>query len=786
MKKIISPKNYRSSLFPKYFCVIFSLLLLSCFFFDTKKENVMKEKLLTRAEEAVRNENFIEAFDLYNLLISLDAASKEANFQLEKLYERFREYNRAINLVSKYKHLVPKDTNFDSILGELYYKAALYDKAIPYFGNGKISSLKKAISLEKTYQLAEAESMYILLAPSFEIISGFLSKRISYCQAAKGVPESVVDLFDRLGKTIKDKTEKYIIATELLHNFTENENFDEALRLISLMKKEYPKKDNILNLKKANLLFSMEQEEKAFELYHTILSKGGSSGYRAGIKLLDAQKLLSGEYFTFAVLCYSMGDFRTARDLLKDYVEKSKNKYAHYLLGMSYYKLGQNKYAVIEFKKLKDSYPEKKQTILYYLGKAEEKTGDYVSAMKSYTDAAKNKKSKYADNAIYLSGLLKEDEGEFDAALEIYKKIKKEFKQGDYLYKTMLRGAILSYRKNDYSLSEEFLTRALQISRKGRSDHVSALYWLGRIEHEKGNIEKRDSIWSQIKVRTPLGYFAFLLGNDKITTDENDTKKWLSTWTDTVINLSEQDKIHWQRGITFLDIGLVKQAEKSFSKMQIKPFTAYRLAELFKEKGFDYESILYSLKVKANSPGSYFSRAPLEFLRIEYPLLYLPTIISESKKYNIEPDIMAAIIHQESAYQRNAVSVANAIGLTQLLPSVAEEVAADHKIDYHGPDDLKNKPELSIQLGTAHFAKLQNKFKNYEFSLAAYNAGERKAKEWKRKWGNDYPTYFDMITYSETRGYVKRVLAKRKIYNILWNLESLDESLKATVTTSAN
>jgi|GEM_PF-5015944 len=786
MKKTISEKNFIRKYVAKSFFVIFSLLLLSCFFFDTKREFVVQEKLLLQAQDAAINERFIEAFDLYNLLLSLDKISKQGTSELEKLYEKFREYNRAIRLICDYKKLVPKDADFDSILGELYYKTGNYEKAIPYLKDGSISSLKKAMCLEKTYRLAKAESIYTSLAPSFEIISGYLSTRIAYCQAAKGVPESVVDLFQRLGKAIKNKKEKYIIAIELLDNFTKNENYDDALRLISLLQKEYIEKENTLNLREANIFCSMKEEEKGFELYHAILTKGGSSGYQAGIKLLNVKKLLPKEYFKFAVLCYNMGDFRNARNTLKDYVKGSNSKYARYLLAMSYYKLGQNEDAVKVFGKLKNSYPEKKQTILYYLGKAEEKSGDYINAMKDYTDAGKNKESRYADNAIYLSGLLKENKGDFNGALEIYKNIKKEFKHGDYIYKAMLRGAILSYREKDYSLSNDFLTRALEMSKKGRSDYVSVLYWLGRIENIKGNIPKRDSIWSQIRTATPLGYFAFLLGNNNITTLEKNTKTWLSTWTDTVIHLSEQDKIYWQRGITFLNIGLPEEADRSFSNINIKPFAAFKLAQMFKKRGFDYESILYALKVKGNSPGSYFSKAPEELLKIEYPLLYLPTIIAESKKYNVETDIMAALIHQESAYRRNAVSVANAIGLTQLLPPVAEEVASNYRITYSGPEDLKNKPELSIELGTAHFSGLQNKFHTYEFSLAAYNAGEGKAEEWKHKWGQDSPTYLDMITYNETRSYVKRVLAKREIYNILWNLQPLGVSQKQTTTPSTH
>ncbi len=765
----------------KSFLIIFSFLLLSCFFFDTKRENVTKNNILIEARKAVENEHFIEAFDLYNLLLFLDKTSKDGTFEIAQLYEQFREYNKAVEIISLYKSTVPHDTDFDSILGEIYYRMGDYENSLPYLGNGKISELKKAICLEKTGNMLKAESLYTSLAPCLDGISGFLSQRIAYCQAAKGVPESIVDLFNKLKRLIKDNNEKYIVANELLDYFTVNEKYKQSLRLIFLMEKDFPEKKSALELKTADIYVMMENEEKAFLLFQKILDDGGTCSYQAGIKLLKSERLMKKDYMKLAQICYNRKDYGNAKNLLEESVKESKNNYTLYLLGMSYYKLRQNKKVVKIFRKLKDEYPEKRQTIIYYLGRAEEKIGDYESAIKDYSHVGKDKKNKLADNAIYLTALLEEDKGNFNTAHEIYKMMKDEFEKGDYVYKAMLRGGILSYRMNKLSLAEEFLVKARNISKKGRSDYVSTLYWLGRIEEKRGKTVKRDSLWNTIKNKTPLGYYSFYLGGNNITTSEEDIMKWLSTWTDTVISLTEEENIYWHRGEIFLDIGLVSEAKSSFSHIKQTPIIAYTLAKLFKEKGFDYESIIYSLSVKGNSPGSYFSKAPAELLKIEYPLLYLPTIIEKSRMYGVEPEIMVALIHQESAYQRNAVSIANAIGLTQLLPAVAEEVSKNFNIDYEGVEDLKKKYELSIELGVAHFSELQKKYKEYEFILAAYNAGESKAKEWKRKWGKDFPTYFDMITYSETRGYVKRVLAKREIYKSLWNLEP-QYTLKKAIT----
>lgn len=751
---------------------LFSLLLLSCFFFDTKRENQVSSNMLTDARKAAEEGRFIDAFDLYRILIFFDKTSLEGHRELIQLYERFREYPKAADLIESYRSMAPQNTQFDSMLGEVYFKMGSHEQALLYLKDDSLSLLKKAICFEKIGELAKAESIYTALAPAFHEISEYLSTRIAYCQVGRGVPESIVDLFKKLGEIVQDADQKYIIAKDLLSHFKKEEKYEEALRLLALMKTDFPNRASGLDLERANIRFIQGRVDEAYALYQDILDEGGSGAYRAGLVLLDSLKLPEKDYMKLAQICYNVGDYWHAKSLLEEVIKTSPTNYAQYLLGMSYYKLGHNNKVVQIFRKLKETYPEKRQTIIYYLGRAEEKIGDYQSAKVTYKKASIDKKSKLSDNAIYLTALLEEDEGNFDTALEIYKMMMEEFEKGDYVYKAMLRGAILSYREKKYKDARKFILKAMKLSKPGRSDHVSGLYWLGRIEGARGKTAKQDSLWNLIRHRTPLGYFAFYLGGEELFTEQQEMMKWLSTWSDTMLTLTPQELIHWKRGELYLEIGMPDKAQQSFDQIDQTTIIAYALSKLFRDKGFDYPSIIYSLKVKGRSPGSYFSKAPRELLQIEYPLLYLPTILEKSRKYGVEPEIMIALIHQESGYNRTAVSVANAIGLTQLLPEVAAEVARNLGIPYDGPEQLKSNTDLSIELGVAHFAELQKKFKNYEMSLAAYNAGEAKAKEWRRKWGKDLPTYFDMITYSETRDYVKRVLAKKEIYKIVWNLDT--------------
>ena len=91
-------------------------------------------------------------------------------------------------------------------------------------------------------------------------------------------------------------------------------------------------------------------------------------------------------------------------------------------------------------------------------------------------------------------------------------------------------------------------------------------------------------------------------------------------------------------------------------------------------------------------------------------------------KYHFEPEMLLAIIHTESAFRNDAVSSKGAVGLMQLLPSTAEEVAREIDVEWTG-DHLLRDPEINIELGSYYLAKLRDRFDSLEAAVMAYNEG---------------------------------------------------------------
>ena len=140
---------------------------------------------------------------------------------------------------------------------------------------------------------------------------------------------------------------------------------------------------------------------------------------------------------------------------------------------------------------------------------------------------------------------------------------------------------------------------------------------------------------------------------------------------------------------------------------------------------------------------------------------------------SISKTFAMAISRQESAWNPQAQSSANARGLMQLLPSTAKATASHAKLPYTDEADLF-KPLNNILLGTAYLAELNVKYPNNRILIAsAYNAGEHRVEKWLARANGklEMDEFVASIPFYETRGYVQNVLTYDFYYQRLQNKE---------------
>ena len=158
---------------------------------------------------------------------------------------------------------------------------------------------------------------------------------------------------------------------------------------------------------------------------------------------------------------------------------------------------------------------------------------------------------------------------------------------------------------------------------------------------------------------------------------------------------------------------------------------------------------------------------PPYFIRMYYPQRYREEIEEHSKKHNLDPSLVRALILQESYYNPKARSSVGATGLMQLMPPTAKEHAGKLRIPF-AVSRLEN-PEVNIQLGTFHLRMLLNMFRGNDYmAIASYNAGQGNVLKWRRAApGRPLDEFLEDIPFQETRNYVKRVTMLRSAYDRL-------------------
>ncbi len=158
---------------------------------------------------------------------------------------------------------------------------------------------------------------------------------------------------------------------------------------------------------------------------------------------------------------------------------------------------------------------------------------------------------------------------------------------------------------------------------------------------------------------------------------------------------------------------------------------------------------------------------PAYFLGMYYPRKYVDIIDKQSEKNGVDPNLVRALILQESYYNPKAKSRVGATGLMQLMAPTAQDHARSLHVSF-SPSRL-TEPETNIQLGTFHVRMLMNLFRgNTYLAVASYNAGQGNVMKWRRAApSKPLDEFLESIPFPETRNYVKRVTMLRSAYSRL-------------------
>ena len=155
-------------------------------------------------------------------------------------------------------------------------------------------------------------------------------------------------------------------------------------------------------------------------------------------------------------------------------------------------------------------------------------------------------------------------------------------------------------------------------------------------------------------------------------------------------------------------------------------------------------------------------------IKINYPQKYSEHVEKYAKEYEIEKELIYAMIKAESNFKAEAISNKQAYGLMQILESTAQDVAEELEEEITKQELLE--PETNICLGVKYISNLIKKYENIELAVASYNAGIGNVDSWIEKGTiKKDGTDIENIPFKETNNYVRKVLRDYELYKKIYN-----------------
>ena len=326
------------------------------------------------------------------------------------------------------------------------------------------------------------------------------------------------------------------------------------------------------------------------------------------------------------------------------------------------------------------------------------------------------------------------------------------------------------------------------ISQDPVARHVpDALYWLGRLAESSGALVEADALFKMVAARYPHNYFGGRAAERLKANKPGGEAGSLSLVWAPVADLTKTIPLappppRWLCSVhpgtmgeglddvvLLESLSLTELAENHLKSVRSDPATApelyMALGRIEAEHGEVARSVLALGKALPRYEDYDFSRTPRGFWELLYPHPFWGIVRQDSKARGLDPFLVMGLIRQESAFNTNAVSPANARGLMQVLPQTASPRRSGRR---SAARRLANA-SYNVGFGSNYLDQLVRGYNGVpEYGVAAYHAGKTHVDAWLAKNSFREPAEFlESIPIPATRIYVEHVLRDARVYHDL-------------------
>jgi soluble lytic murein transglycosylase len=443
---------------------------------------------------------------------------------------------------------------------------------------------------------------------------------------------------------------------------------------------------------------------------------------------------------------------------------------------------------------LKVSDPDANAERLYALSQAQRNAKNETEMLTAVEEVAgKYPQSRYAEEALMSTGNYYWVQLDRHRAATYYQRVLEAYPASKNAYNAEWRVAWVAFLERQPYAGDKMTNFLRKYPVSGGA--VNALYWLGRDAERSGNPAHARSYFRKAVERFPTTYFsdAAEAHLEKLGPGDEDAPDFLAQLPaapplrpfDEPIPANVQDR--WNRAQALRTIAFDGSAEwelRAAYAATASPRFLVEAAQAAFDQGHFASGMNYGRQAIPSFDSRKFSEVPPQVWKVLFPLPYEATLRREAERNGFDPMFAAGLIRQESTFQADAVSHANAIGLMQILPKTGRILARQRKLRYTRATLFD--PNLNIELGMLYISDLVHSTGAPEYAAAAYNAGEDRIAAWKaERTYDEIPELVESIPFTETREYVQIVVRNAAMYRKLYATPA-KTSVASAATSSAH
>ena len=419
---------------------------------------------------------------------------------------------------------------------------------------------------------------------------------------------------------------------------------------------------------------------------------------------------------------------------------------------------------------------------LYLLSETARSTSDEKSVLETLDQLRQfGPTSPWLEQALLSAGnmyLLKRD---YDHAIDYFRELQQRFPNGNRASYAHWKAAWLSFRQGRTDDARKGFENQIALY-PDSAEIPAALYWRGRLAEEENNPAMARAYYQKLGDRFRNYYYAEMarkrlktlpaVSSDAAHYALLDHVAPLSATTRIAATTPPDDSLRVARARLLSNGGLADMAVRELQAAASQEGGSWappEMAQVYQDIG-RYDR---GIEIMKRSTPNYFAvdipDLPRPYWEALFPKAYWPDLRKYSLQNGLDPFLVASLIRQESEFNAGALSHANAVGLMQLLPKTGKSVAKQVKLKGYKAPQLYT-PAVNLQLGTRYFKDILDKYNGqFEYALAAYNAGTDRVSDWLGEGHYRDPQEFvESIPFTETREYVQAIMRNANVYKQLY------------------